>query len=187
MLLGEITYALQHIPKNLDSQEIVVSDDAQKSTKSLTFELRRETGLKIMQDLGFEVEKQNLLRNSENNIIVNLKIDEIPVTFILDEQKQTASNIMIIDVGTIEEEIALEEILEVVRNFIVETKKEEELNLVASNLEKINLMFDLKKIQNLEFQKYQIKSLYDRKNKVLFDVVYDLEKEVFNEVNLHDL
>lgn len=188
IVLEEIDAILSYVPPVVDSNEVeVVENDNKVSVEnSLAFDLRRETAMKILQDYKITVEKQRIIQDSEHNLIINFKVDEVSVKLIFDEVTQTAKSIIIEGYGEIEETVALEDLVSDIQKYVEEEKINRKLKEVQLNLEKVNFMFSENKIKE-HWDYFAIESIYDPATQILFKGVYDLEENAFIEIDLGEL
>lgn len=189
LLLSEVNEALKIIPEASHTEKIEVDTPiiTKKSDNGLTFELRRETALKKLQDLQFDINKENLVKDSNDNLIANLKISEVFVTFILNEVKETANDIVIDTYGEITEVVDLKDLKSKVDEFVKNKTEERIIDSLSEKFVKNEFMFSLNNITKLTESEYEVKNIYDQTTQILFSGICDLDKNVFTEVNLGDL
>lgn len=186
ILISEVNEALKYVPQTVENEgiEVISSDEETVQITGLAFELRIKTAIKLLEKIGIKIEKSDIIKNQEANIFVQTKINEIRVNFILDEVEKTVFELEVSSYGTIEGEIGLDDLITTVEDFVKTKEREKNLEAIQLKFDELNFMFDERNITEFEEQKYQIKSIYDQKNAILFDAIYDLVKDVFVEVDL---
>lgn len=146
--------------------------------------MRREVALNFLRENGLNVEKENLVKSSDGNLLVKLKIGTQNVSFLLHEMTKKAFGVVVGAYGDISEEIEISNLKQVVEEFVKDKEQANAEQKVIENLKSLQVMFQPAEIQKKPEGNYLIARIYDQKNKILFEVVYNLEKDIFVSVDL---
>lgn len=187
--LSEInkTLGIKNLFLSIPQEEPHIQTNYTQKKNDLSFEIRKVAIIQILSDFQIYIKKENITLNE--NWITNAKseLDQKEISFNLDENIQTASNIYIQDYGFIQKNIPIANIITEIKAFILIKEKEKRLLALEKDLIENHLMFDSKKIQEESTWIFLIKNLFDQQNKIVFSCKYNLNENIFLEIDLGEL